>query len=444
MRPPRRPGLARFAATVLVGSALFAAPARAQTAPTYGVYPAPDPLGTSAGEPSLGVNRNTGKVLFQASLQTLRVSFDDSASPASAFWQDVSYPLTSLLTLDPILYTDPQTGRTFVSQLAGVTSLMAFTDNDGASWLPSQGSGIPAGVDHQTVGGGAPAAGLLPAVIPALYPHTVYYCSQDVALALCAESPNGGLTFGPGVPVYTLLQCAGIHGHVKVAPDGTAYVPNRSCGGTQGLAVSTNNGLTWTVRTVPGSTPSTADPSVGIATDGTVYFGFADAANRPKIAVSHDRGLTWSAAQDVGTPFGIQNAVFPAVVAGDPGRAAFAFLGTPTAGADATGPNPSFPGVWHLYVATTYDGGGTWTTVDATPGDPVQRGAICTSGTTCSSNRNLLDFIDITVDAQGRVLVGFADGCVGSCVAGGPNSDAALATIARQSGGKRLFAAFGG
>ena len=39
----------------------------------------------------------------------------------------------------------------------------------------------------------------------------------------------------------------------KVAPDGTAYVPNKNCQGLQGVAVSTNSGTTWTVRTVPGS-----------------------------------------------------------------------------------------------------------------------------------------------------------------------------------------------
>jgi len=440
MRAPGRLCLP-FLALALI--AAIAAPARAVD-PTYGIYPAPSPLGTGAGEPSLGVDWKTGKVMFQAGLQTLRVSFDDTASPATAFWQDVSYTLTSLATLDPILYVDRQTGRTFVSQLAGVTSLMAVSDDDGASWTPSQGSGIPSGVDHQTVGGGAPAAGLLPAVIAALYPHTVYYCSQDVALALCAESPDGGLTFGVGVPIYTILSCGGLHGHVRVAPDGTAYVPNKSCGSGQGMAVSTNNGLTWTVRTVPGSTSGSSDPSVGIATDGTVYFGYGDASSHPRIAVSHDRGVTWSASQDVGVPFGIQNTVFPEVVAGDPNRAAFAFLGTPTAGADGTGENPSFPGEWHLYIATTYDGGGTWTTVDATPADPVQRGSICTAGTTCGSTRNLLDFMDIAVDAQGRVVVAFADGCVGSCVSGGGASTAALATIARQTGGKRLFAAFGG
>jgi len=445
-RASRRLGttsVAGLAAVAALCAGLLAGPAAAQ-APTYALYPAPDPLGTGAGEPSLGVDWKTGKVMFQAGLQTLRVGFDDSASPATAFWQDVSYPLTGLVTLDPILYTDRQTGRTFVSQLAGVTSLMAFTDDDGASWLPSQGSGIPSGVDHQTVGGGAPAAGLVPAVIAALYPHTVYYCSQDIALALCAESPDGGVTFGLGVPIYTLTQCGGIHGHVKVAPDGTAYVPNKSCGGSQGVAVSTNNGLTWTVRTVPGSTAGASDPSVGIATDGTVYFGFADAASHPKIAVSHDRGLTWSAPKDAGAAFGIQNTAFPEVVAGDPGRAAFAFLGTPTPGADGLGDVPAFPGEWHLYVATTFDGGGTWTTADATPSDPVQRGSICMAGTTCGGTRNLLDFMDIAVDAQGRVLVAFPDGCTGSCVAGGANTGSALATIARQSGGKRLFAAYGG
>ena len=35
----------------------------------------------------------------------------------------------------PILFTDHTTGRTFVSQLSADCSLMAFTDNDGASWF---------------------------------------------------------------------------------------------------------------------------------------------------------------------------------------------------------------------------------------------------------------------------------------------------------------------
>jgi len=415
------------------------APASSATPPTYTNYPAPAPLATSAGEPSLSFDARSGNVMFQAGLQTLRVSFDDSVSPARAGWTDLSFLLTSMLTLDPILVTDRPSGRTFVSQLAGATSLMAYSDDDGVTWTPSQGAGIPAGPDHQTVGIGPLPSGVLTTLT---YPYAVYYCSQAIALASCAVSLDGGLTFGLAVPMYNLTQCGGLHGHIKIAPDGTAYVPNANCGSQQGVAVSTDAGVSWAVRRVPGSNgPGASDPSVAVATDGTLYFGFADGSGHPAVAVSHDRGLTWTNVWDVGASLGIQNTAFPAMVAGDPNRAAFAFLGTP-AGGNATGDDPGFPAVWHLYVAHTYDGGATWVTVDATPNDPVQRGTICTAGTSCASTRNLLDFMDARADGKGRVLVGYADGCTGSCVNGPPNSGAALGTIARQLAGKGVYAAF--
>jgi hypothetical protein len=408
--------------------------------PRYANYTPPNGLGTGAGEPSIGIDRKTGKVMYVAGTQTLRVNFNDCSSPAGAAWEDVSALQTSQVTFDPILYTDPKLGRTFVSQLLPTKlSLMAFTDDDGAAWSPSQGSGINSGVDHQTIGGGPFAAGLLKPLTS--YPHILYYCSQDIAMAQCATSLDGGTTFGPAVPIYNLTQCSGIHGHVKVALDGTAYVPNKSCGGGQGVAVTRDNGLTWTVKTVPGSSAGSWDPSVGIASDGTVYFGYMNGDGHPYIAVSHDEGDTWTNIQDVGTAFGLQNIAFPAVVAGDPNRAAFAFLGTSTGGA-AGGEDPTFPAVWHLYVSHTYDGGATWVTADATPDDPVQKGTICSAGTTCGGTRNLLDFMDAAADAQGRVLVGYADGCTGGCVTGGPNSGTAQATIARQTSGAGLFAAY--
>jgi len=420
--------------------ALVAVPVRAVD-PSYTVYSPPAGLGASAGEPSIGVDERTGAVMYIASLQTLKVNFNDATTPASAAWQDVSATQTSLITFDPILYTDQKLGRTYVSQLLPTTvSLLAYSDDDGATWHPSQGAGIASGVDHQTVGGGPFARGGLGS-LPHLYPNAIYYCSQDIALAQCAVSLDGGTTFGPAVPIYSLTQCSGLHGHVKVAPDGTAYVPNKNCNGQAGVAVSTNNGLTWTVHTVPGSSAGSSDPSLDIGSDGTVYFGWSNGDGHAKVAVSRDRGTTWSNIQDAGTSFGIQNVAFPAMVAGDATRAAFVFLGTP-AGGNATGDDPAFPAVWHLYAAHTYDGGATWTTVDLTPNDPVQRGTICTAGTTCGTTRNLLDFIGVTVDGEGRVLVGYADGCVGACVNGGANPFASEARIARQTGGKRLYAAF--
>ncbi len=415
--------------------------------PTFANYSPPDSLSPrvhDAGEPSIGVPYATDAAMYQAYTSTFKATFD-SSTPAKATWTDVSAsaakgcPGGSSTSLDPILFTDHQTGRTFESQLAGKTALTCSTDDDGKTWQPTSGSGINSGVDHQTLGGGPLPAGTSNPPT-STYPNAVYYCSQDIADASCARSLDGGTTFGPAVPMYSLLDCGGLHGHVKVAPDGTVYVPNKGCGANQAVAVSEDAGATWTVRSNPASTPGDSDPSVGIGSGGSVYMGYQAADGTARTAVSHDKGKTWVNDQDVGAQLGVKNAVFPAVVAGDDDRASFAFLGTTTGGNYQD--NANFHGVWHLYVATTYDGGKSWGTVDATPSDPVQRGSICTGGTTCGNDRNLLDFMDVTTDSHGRVLVGYADGCTGACATGGAQNYDALTTIARQSGGSTLFAQY--
>jgi hypothetical protein len=411
-------------------------------APGFRNYAAPESFADAhnAGEPSIGFNDKTGAVMYQAYTSTFKTVFD---SAGNATWSDKSAnatngcPQGSTTSLDPILYTDHQSGRTFESQLAGKTALTCYTDDDGTSWHPTSGSGINSGVDHQTLGGGAFSAGGLGGLTS---DRAVYYCSQDIADASCATSRDGGTTYGPAVPMYSLLDCGGLHGHVKVAPDGTVYVPNKGCGGNQGVAVSTDNGASWTLHKVPVSTPGDSDPSIGLARDGTAYFGYQNSDGTPRVAVSHDQGKTWVNDQNVGAQLGIKNVVFPAMVAGDANRASFAFLGTTTGGNYQDQAN--FHGVWHVYVATTYDGGLSWVTADATPTDPVQRGSICTGGTTCGNDRNLLDFIDVTMDAQGRVLVGYADGCTAGCATGGAENYDALATIARQSSGSTLLGAY--
>ena len=443
---PFSPLAQSYKATATLVSKPAGSPTSTATAPGFRNYAAPSrlPWHNDAGEPSIGTDWNTDAAFYQAYLATYKVRFDDSVRPARASWSDVSAnaldgcPVGSTESLDPILFTDHETGRTFESQLSGVDSLTCYTDDGGKTWLPSTGGGIPSGVDHQTLGGGNFSRSGVGGI--GVYDNAVYYCSQDIATALCAVSRDGGTTFGPGVPVYSLLDCEGLHGHIKVARDGTAYLPNKGCGGTQGLVVSKDNGTTWQVHNVRGTTPGDSDPSVGVGSNGTVYFGYVGADGVPGVATSRDSGQTWQYNQQVGRPFGIKNAVFPAVVAGDDGRAAFAYLGTPTDGnyQDIN----RFRGVWHLYISYTYDGGRTWVTSDATPRDPVQRGSICTSGTTCGPDRNLLDFMDATIDDHGRVLVGYADGCINTCVTGGYNSRSAYATIARQSSGKPLFARY--
>jgi plastocyanin len=419
------------------------------TPPQFKNYAAPSTLpdADNAGEPSIGTSYTSRATLFQSYLSTYKVRFDDTVSPARATWTDASAnatkgcPQGSTASLDPILFTDHQTGRTFESQLSGVDSLTCYTDDDGKTWSPSQGGGIPSGVDHQTIGGGAFSPSGVGALPTSSYKKSVYYCSQDIAAAFCAVSRDGGTTFGAGVPTYNLLDCGGLHGHVKVAPDGTAYLPNKGCGDSQAAIVSTDNGTTWKTSKVPGATPGDNDPSVGVGANGSVYFGYVGADGKPGMAVSHDKGATWLHRQTVGTRFGIKNAVFPTVVAGDDDRASIAYLGTPTGGNYQD--NATFHGVWHLYVDTTYDGGRTWVTSDATPNDPVQVGSICTGGTTCGDDRNLLDFIDVTTDDHGRVEAAYADGCIKACVTDPAHQGRdAYATIARQQGGRSLLARY--
>jgi hypothetical protein len=436
--------------------------------------PIPD---NTAGEPSIGVDWlpkipalkhdrvNTGGVVFfTAGNDQLRVSFNDATFPATAVWEDMNAPIVT--GLDPIGWVDRVTGRVFGLQLGATDSSAAFSDNDGMTWTPFVAGGAPQGPDHETFGGGPYAPTNLNAIPPViepphpLYPNAIYYCSQNVVGgAECSRSDDGGLTFGPGVDIFNPNECyGGIHGHVKVGPDGTVYVPNSSCSagtGSQGVAVSRDNGVTWVDRTVPGSVGS-GDPSVGIGSDNTVYIGYINGDNRPHIAVSTDHGQTWKNDFEVGVPVGcpsgdqyapcrIKSAVFPVVVAGDGDRAAFGFLGSTTGGnfQDLA----AFQGIWNFYVAVTYDRGAHWVTVNATEGDPVQKGAICLAGILCSSgNRNLLDFNDITVDKEGRAVAAYADGCVappnGTCTAPNYIGRSDRAAIVRQAGGRRLFAAY--
>jgi hypothetical protein len=421
-----------------------------------------------AGEPSIGVNFFSsqdpvnGMTAFQSDIQTAFIKFDDSCptNGQKATWYMSQAPTAEVADQDPIGFTDRQTGRTFSAQLTllSPTCKVSFTDTDGkdpagmpdsAGWTPSQGAGIPASVDHETIGGG-PYAAPIPARPPGtIYPNAVYYASQSLVVLnvpTVSRSDDGGLTYGPGVE--TTSACGGLHGHLKVAPDGTVFIPNNACSGQGAVIVSENNGITWTIRPVPGTTTGFSDPAVGIDTNGRVYFAIANGDGKPVVATSDDHGQTWQHVYDVGSALGVKTTAYPAAVAGDAGRAAVAFYGSTTAGNGSGNGLNGFHGVWHLYIAETFDGGQTWTTVDATPNKPIQRGCIWNGGG-ADICRNLLDFFDMTVDKQGRVEVGYVDGCAdGACgqAVSDPNrytgnGYTARGSIARQSSGKRLFAA---
>jgi len=434
--------------------------------------PPPSAVALLFGEPSIGVDWGTNTTMYQGDLNTWAVGFDYSVKPPTATWSDRSDVATDSGSLDARLITDHiGHDRTFVDQLAGAQSAQAYTDNDGgttappgnsADWIAEPAGGFPSGVDHQSIAAGrysvytAPPAGA-----GTVYPHALYYCSQDVVSALgafCARNDTGGAAWGSGVQVYG-TQCGNLHGKPRVGPDGVVYLPNKNCsasGGAtavKGVVISKDNGATWTVVNIPQTTTdgnqSDSDVAVGGGSGmGTVYYAYRDGDHHAKVVVSNDDGTTWSTPIDVGSFFSVQNVQFPEVIAGDQGRAAVTFIGTTTSstgsggqgdpGDDLSdnfgcpqGQNAGCGAVWYLYVAFTYDAGATWQLVNATPNDPVQRGGVCMAGTACSgSDRNMLDFNDETIDNQGRVQVAYTDGCSASCET---NPSAAACSVGNQN-----------
>jgi hypothetical protein len=417
-------------------------------------------MGRNAGEPSIGVNWNSpppnnvfGITNFQSDLETLFITFANACANGgpTATWVNRPAPTSQVIDSDPIGFTDRQTGRTFAAELTATSPSckISYTTDDGNTWTPTPGT-FGSGIDHETIGGGPYHAPIPPMAVT----NAAYYCSQDLVTAFCLRSDNGGATWGPPVDVYT-TECGGLHGHVKVSPkDGTVYLPNNDCGGDGAVVVSEDNGITWHVRHVGNGASQTvsgsSDPAVGIDNNGRVYFTIANADSSAVVATSDDHGNTWQNIVNVSSALGLQNIRYPAAVAADgvtgnpnSGRAAIAFYGTTTAGSANAG---TFNGIWHLYIAHTFNGGLTWTVSDATPGAPMQRGCIWTGGG-ANICRNLLDFFDITIDKQGRVEVGYVNGCAGgNCAQSSPaatgNAYSATATIARQSSGRRLLSAF--
>jgi len=210
--------------------------------------------------------------------------------------------------------------------------------------------------------------------------HAVYYCGQTfpIGSAFCQRSDTLGASYLNGVAVYNGVtsNCTGLHGHIHVAPDGTAWLPVPHCDNqpptsAQGGAFSTDGGVTWTEFLVPGSKPQAngADPSIAIDANNRIYFSYVNNETVPtgnpleghaRVAVGERNGTTinWLYNVDLGATHGIVNAaeieaVGGSSTGGNTGRAAVGFLGTNVAGDyQAVG----FPGIWYAFIATNYDG----------------------------------------------------------------------------------------
>jgi hypothetical protein len=426
------------------------------------------PTQRPGGEPNIGVTPS-GNVFVTAGPLVLK-SADQGRTwtevfNLTKFWGPLYNPEPTgnvrglTRSSDDMLWVDTDTGRVFADFMTGLyCSKLFFSDDEGGTWTASPvDCGVPVN-DHQKVmtahwGPSVPR----PATNP-VYPNLVYYCYNKLAASDCAISYDGGLTFaydrpatvidgqtGEAQPLAAMGPCGGINGHPAGAPDGTFYLPiNLGCPGPV-VMVSTDNGLTWTLRqgpTLHGA--EEIDPDITVTPDGTAYLLYRGSDHLPYLVRSHDRFASWQGPWLMSPP-DVRSSVFTAITSGDDGRIAMAFLGTrDTTKEPSLAPNATR---WHLYNVVGLDAGAdspTFTAVQVTPdADPVQIGCVWLGGggNPC---RNMLDFIDLHRGPDGRAYTVFSDGCTARCAynatATNLQSRSRIVTVSVLDGGPSLLA----
>jgi hypothetical protein len=197
-------------------------------------------------------------------------------------------------------------------------------------------------------------------------------------------------------------------------------------------AHSDDGGKTWADQLVSDSGPlhdgSEIFADLTLDNQGNPYVGYVMNIKSEydiQLEASFDGGTTWNGETDgTGAPYQVNNDsgthFFPAIAAGNPGQVDVAYLDTPTLIGSTPNGKPNEPSGdanadWNLYIGQSTNllsGAPTFTNKRVTP-VPMHHGDICTLGLFCAAvqgtNRNLLDFIDVQVDASGLFHVAYTD-----------------------------------
>lgn len=388
-------------------------------------------VGQQGPEPSIGVT-SSGCIFFIA-LEKVTRSCDSGETWVNTVEGDLTQaPSTS----DPWGWVDPDTDRIFNVQMVGLaTTWIGWSDDDGETWLgnPHDSGPVPLN-DHIKLATGPWTDSGYGAIGSPVYDSAVYFCYNKLAGIFCYTSLDGGATFAVGSQAFGLVTTnGGLHGAISSAPDGTVYVPPRVA--TPTLVISKDNGLNWEEKTM-GEDVGTPNPrknsEMAADTESNGYHVWTGGDQGVYMSRSTDSGESWEQTSLRISPVEVVSSVFPQIIAGDPGRMAVAYLGSEDAGAigvpdldgnpwDGNAHYATANVTYHLYVTyslNALDENPVFQTVRVTQ-DPVQVGSICLNSGDCrdigGSNRNLLDFNDIVIDAEGRIFIAITDGCTGDC-----------------------------
>ncbi|MGH2755075.1 MAG: sialidase family protein [Actinomycetota bacterium] len=417
--------------------------------PTLGVDPGGDIFYAAAGFDSIG---------GQAGTQILQ------STDGGKTWENKSPRVLDRnampLTLDPYVWVDDRVdgdnARIFTIDLTLACSYMSFSDDGGETWITNPLScGRPVN-DHQTLFSGPPVQS--PTVG---YPNIVYYCWNDVASSACSKSLDGGITFHPtGSPAFAGAEpgnsdsgfgvegvCGGLHGHGAVSNDGVVYLPREYCGSPR-LAISKDEGRTWTEAIISKKIRSTSQPTGGaghpsVSTDekGNVYYLWHSAKTRQMyLSVSRDEGETWSKPV-IASPPGLNETNLPQIDARGKGKIAFVYYGSS---------NSPFPKckreceneeyektTWNAYVTVSDSAlSKNPTFYTGTINDP--KDPLVTQRCGPGRCKEVYDFIDVEIGPDGIAYGAFVDGCMMGCVKDAPEGTDYEGLISKLVGAPRL------
>ena len=301
---------------------------------------------------------------------------------------------------DSDLSIDPATGTLYMTDLWLGSATVSRSTDRAASWLANPLQGVVV-QDRQWV---ASAGG-----------GNVYHATHQIPLGLVVSksaAPVDGVVYpvstvaatpvdqtGCVCPSGNLIAEAGTGTLGSGDPVGLIYAT--STGGIN-FARSTNGALSFTNVTVsPASSADTtlAFPVVASAGNGSLHAvwleTFGTASSRIRYARSADWGSSWT------TPATLVSggaSVYPWVAAGG-SKVSVTLYHTAAAGAPDTVAEGS---QWFESYLESTDGGATFGPLAAIDSLPVKSGPICTGGTNCSADRELLDFQSVTLDGAGR------------------------------------------
>jgi hypothetical protein len=167
---------------------------------------------------------------------------------------------------------------------------------------------------------------------------------------------------------------------------------------------STDGGRTWSAQQVfhaPLFTrlnnvfPSlAADPA-----NGTLYAVWTD-TKKVFVSTSTDQGATWSPAKAASSP-PVNTAVMPWVAAKG-GVVDIVYYGTNATSKDDPG------AVWNVYLAKSTNGGTSYSQSLVSP-QPNHVGPVCTNGSACASDRELLDLFEVAIASSGKAGIIYTD-----------------------------------